>query len=121
MAKKQLKNYVMTNFILLNKDDLREIFAEFAGKPTAEAPTEDKPKSIPFGEVRGYLAQKGVRLSNSTLYKLTSKNEIPFKRFGERKMIFGTDELDRWIEQRMCAKSNSIAEHATQSARRKMN
>lgn len=39
-----------------------------------------------------------LRLSESALYKMTSRNEIPFYKPGGKKIYFKRSELNEWIE-----------------------
>lgn len=41
---------------------------------------------------------KYLRLSESALYKMTSRNEIPFYKPGGKKIFFKRSELNKWIE-----------------------
>lgn len=93
----------MKTFYFLEKEDLRQVIAEIFAEqqqPKTVAPTE-KPEHLSMDELPNYLQSKGVRLSKSTLYKLTAKNEIPYKRFGERKLLFAPSAIDAWAEQRI--------------------
>ena len=52
--------------------------------------TTDKP--MPFQEASEYL-----NISKSYLYKLTSKQRIPFYRPGGKKIYFKRNELEAWL------------------------
>ncbi|WP_242916322.1 helix-turn-helix domain-containing protein [Pontibacter liquoris] len=60
-------------------------------------------------------------LSKSKLYKLTSSNEIPHKRYGNR-LIFNRKELEEWVESQTVEKydTESVALTVARSARSKM-
>lgn len=50
-------------------------------------------------EACAYLNELGFKLPKSTLYKLTSTNEVPCKRIaGGRRLIFSRIELKAWFE-----------------------
>ncbi len=59
------------------------------GKPTHNKLSMDK--TIEFFQENGYL------ISISKLYKLTSKKEIPFYKFGQR-IVFDKSELIIWLD-----------------------
>lgn len=59
---------------------------------------EEIPKYLNVEKALKHLNALGFPVKKSTLYKLTSKNEIPFRKIGSR-LIFTADSLDRWCEQ----------------------
>lgn len=112
----------MKEIFLISKSELRKVITEILANTTlTQAAPEPEKNLMPLAEVPEYLATKGVTLSLSSLYKLTSNKEIPFKRFGKRKIVFERAELDKWVEKRMTGKSCNIAEHVAKSAQRKLN
>lgn len=63
-------------------------------------PEPTKKTNLTVPEAVEYLNEIGVPITKSTLYAYTSTATIPFKRFGERKLIFSTTELDQWAQER---------------------
>ena len=112
----------MTDLILVNKYDLTEMFKETIREmfPEQSAPTCDQKDYLSFEEGLAYLNDKGISISKSTLYKRTSLNEIPFRRFGSRKVVFKKDNLDTWINEQLSKdESNMMLKDVARSARRK--
>ena len=69
------------------------------------------------------LAEAGqyLRITKSTMYKLTSSRKIPFYKFG-RSVFFNTKELDEWIanQSRQYRTMDDLAsEHLAKMAQRK--
>lgn len=89
----------MENVVILRKDDLRSVVKE----AVAEAMNEKKatPQTLSVDEAVTYLNANGAKISKSTIYKLTSEGKIPFRRFGERKLIFDRNELEQWAQDRI--------------------
>lgn len=54
------------------------------------------PKNMSLSQAIIYLKENGLSISESKMYKLTSKKEIPFKTFGNR-LVFNSKELNTWI------------------------
>jgi len=71
-------------------------------------------------EAVAYLNESGVPISKSTVYKNTMDKTIPFSRFGDRRIVFNVEDLDRWVEDRLAKRQNTVTESVRQSARRKM-
>lgn len=82
-------------------------------KRSSQPPTP-KPDRCTFDE-----ALEITGLSKSKLYKLTSSDEIPHKRYGNR-LIFSRRELTAWVEEQTVEKNSDDATQAlAASARRK--
>lgn len=93
----------MNDLVLVKKDDLQELLGRTVRQAIAEAMTETRAASptLSIDEATVYLNDKGVKISKSTLYKHTSEGTIPFRRFGERKLIFDRSELEQWVQDRI--------------------
>lgn len=72
-------------FKALIKECLEEVFEPFLKDLKPERDLVD------LNEITKYL-----NLSKSHIYKLSSKNEIPYRKFGKR-LFFSKKELDEWI------------------------
>lgn len=74
---------------------------------------------LKIDEALDYINGKGLKMSRSTLYKLTAEKQIKFRRFGKRRIVFDVPELDKWINNQLEAKPNTVAKAVAASARRK--
>ena len=54
---------------------------------------------------------KYIRLSESALYKMTSRNEIPFYKPGGKKIFFKRSELHNWIESGKMESDNELEDN----------
>lgn len=113
----------MENLVLLNKNDLRELLIELIPTSAVVEPTKNENDFLPFNEGLDYINEKGLEISKATLYKLTSTKQIPFQRWGGRKIVFVRGELDKWIETRLSCDENKrpdrITNNVARSARKK--
>lgn len=113
----------MENLVLLNKNDLRELLIELIPTSAVVEPTKNENDYLPFDEALDYLNARGLEISKATLYKLTSTKQIPFQRWGGRKIVFVRGELDKWIETRLSCdeekRTNRITNNVARSARKK--
>ena len=107
----------MTDLILIERKDLRELISEMF--PKQPEPEVEQKEFLPFKEGVRYVNEKGVPLSESKAYKLTAEKEIPFRRFGGKKIVFLPQELDRWITEKLSVKENKVLKTVASSARRK--
>lgn len=64
-------------------------------------PEPAKKEKLTVPEAVEYLNEIGIPITKSTLYRYTMDSTIPFKRFGERKIIFNTTELDSWAQDQL--------------------
>lgn len=69
-----------SNEILSKLDEIHEILVSQHRAP------------LSLDEAAAYL-----KVSKSTLYKLTSENAIPFFRPGGKKILFDKSDLDNWV------------------------
>lgn len=53
---------------------------------------------LSVNEAVKYLQSLGLPIHKSSLYKMTMEKTIPFKRFGEHRIVFQADELKSWLE-----------------------
>ena len=63
-----------------------------------------------------------LKMSTSTIYKLTSKHEIPFfKRVGSNKLNFSRCDLQTWLKQNQTPTTNLVEEHLHKKLRVRKN
>lgn len=98
---------------------VKEAMKEIMGQKTSERKGGSE-RRMGMDEAVDYLNRSGLSVAKSTIYKLTSTNEIPFRRFGGRKIVFNADELDEWAEGQLGKKRNAVAEAVARSARKKI-
>lgn len=112
----------MQSLILVNKNDLRELLKEMIPITNATDPIDDQKDYFSLDEGLSYINERGLTISKSTLYKKTADREIPFQRWGGKKIVFLRDELDQWISKQLSGKEDKVSEitkSVADSARRK--
>lgn len=109
----------MENLLLVNKDDLFDFFKQVIEQIRDDEPKEDEKDYLSFNEGLEFINEKGLSISESTLYKLTSEKKIPFQRWGGRKIVFVRNELDKWASERLQGKRNEITNNVAAAARKK--
>lgn len=80
-------------------------------------------KVLPFNDALNYLNELGYPIGKSTLYKLTADRAIPFKRFGQRKIVFNSEELEVWAESKLTDVNQGVIDitnRVATAARRKI-
>ncbi len=114
----------MEHLVILNKNDLRELLQEMIpGAYQSRAETNDETSGyLPFNDGVEYVNKKGIPISKNQMYRKTAAKEIPFRRFGKRKIVFIPEELDQWIDGELSRTNNAgkIAKSVAESARRKL-
>src|SRR6266542_383003 len=83
----------MKTLYVAEKDELKALLKECLEEVFEPFLKDLKPQRdlVDLNEISEYL-----KLSKSQLYKLTSRNEIPYRKFGKR-LFFSKKELDKWI------------------------
>lgn len=79
------------------------------------------PKKLSINQAIIFLSERGVNISKSYIYKLTSSKSISFQRFGNR-LVFSEDELEMWVADQLKEKNESNVESVmriSNSARKK--
>lgn len=84
----------------MKKSDLEEVIREAIARILLKPEPEPK-QTLTIDEAVKYCADKGFNISKSTIYKHTMDGTIPFRRFGQKKIVFDRYELDGWIEKRV--------------------
>ena len=106
------------DLVVLQRSELDRIMKEAVEKALKLRAPEKK--MLNMDEAVAYLNESGVPISKSTVYKNTMDKTIPFSRFGGRRIVFNVEDLDRWVEDRLAKRQNTVTESVRQSARRKM-
>lgn len=85
-------------------------------------PAQAIPKKLNLSNAIAFMAGEGCDLSKSLVYKLTSTNAIPVRRFG-RKLIFDRDELLQWCKDRtsLINSENEVIINLAKTANKKTN
>jgi excisionase family DNA binding protein len=83
----------MKTIYVAEKDELKALIKECLEEVFEPFLKDLKPERdlVDLNEITRYL-----NLSKSHIYKLSSKNEIPYRKFGKR-LFFSKKELDEWI------------------------
>lgn len=112
----------MESLIIVRKEDLRELLKEMIPVTNVVDPIDEQKDYFSLDEGLSYINERGLTISKSTLYKKTADREIPFQRWGGKKIVFLRDELDQWISKQLSGsadKVNEITKSVADSARRK--
>ena len=111
----------MDEMILIKKAELTELIDTAVTRALARnKPVQENAKKVlALDEAVDYLNENGLSIAKSTIYKLTSTNQIPFRRFGGRKIVFRVDDLNTWIGEQLTSEDNSVCRNVARSARRK--
>lgn len=106
------------NLILVSKDDLREIIKEMIPAQD-EKPVKEDTGFFSLNEAISYINNRGLKISKSSIYKKTAEKEVPFQRWGGKKIVFVRQELDEWIENQLSKRENGVIKTVADAARRK--
>ncbi len=112
----------MEGLIIVRKEDLRELLKEMIPVTNVADPIDEQKDYFSLDEGLSYINERGLTISKSTLYKKTADREIPFQRWGGKKIVFLRDELDQWISKQLSGKEDKVSEitkSVADSARRK--
>lgn len=112
----------MESLIIVRKEDLRELLKEMIPVTNVADPIDEQKDYFSLDEGLSYINERGLTISKSTLYKKTADREIPFQRWGGKKIVFLRDELDQWISKQLSGKEDKVSEitkSVADSARRK--
>jgi excisionase family DNA binding protein len=112
----------MESLIIVRKEDLRELLKEMIPVTNVADPIDEQKDYFSLDEGLSYINERGLTISKSTLYKKTADREIPFQRWGGKKIVFLRDELDQWINKQLSGKEDKVSEitkSVADSARRK--
>lgn len=113
----------MNQIILTTPEELRAIVSETVSQTLAglRMPMKDEPDNLTPDAAVGVLEQHGFLISKARLYKLTSKGDVPFRKYGN-KLLFSRKELLAWAESlaRRVNDKDGVALAIARSANRKI-
>ena len=78
----------MESLIIVRKEDLRELLKEMIPVTNVADPIYEQKDYFSLDEGLSYINERGLTISKSTLYKKTADREIPFQRWGGKKIVF---------------------------------
>lgn len=87
-------------YLIMEVMDLKQILLRGISKP------EEIPKYLDVVQTLLYLKKKGVSISKSKLYKMTSGNSIPYRKM-DSKLYFLPAELDNWLSSQIGIKDKT--------------
>lgn len=122
-----------TNLVVVGQETLKDlisdaVFAAMQDYKRREKATEsiadasELPDAMTAEETLPFLASLGYRTTMRSLYILTHRHEIPYAKFGPRRLVFSRKELRKWAAQQINRPRNRDAEAAqriAESANRK--
>lgn len=122
-----------TNLVVVEQETLKDlisdaVFAAMQDYKRREKATEsiadasELPDAMTAEETLPFLASLGYRTTMRSLYILTHRHEIPYAKFGPRRVVFSRKELREWAAQQINRPRNRDAEAAqriAESANRK--
>ena len=85
--------------IVLKKSELEDVIRQTVKSLLTEK--EVQKRNLNVNEAVEFLNEMGIPITKSTLYRHTMDATIPFKRFGERKLVFNVDELEVWANSQL--------------------
>ena len=81
--------------------------------------SKSKFKKLNLQRAVEFLNNNGFKISRSTIYKLTSKNEIPHSKFCS-KLVFDQVELETWILSKLAKSGGNEIDFISKSAINKL-
>lgn len=88
------------DYLITEVMDLKQIVLRGIDKP------EEIPKYLDVVQTLLYLKKKGVSISKSKLYKMTSGNSIPYRKM-DSKLYFLPTELENWLSNQIGPKDET--------------
>ncbi len=91
----------MANLIITTPEELRKIISEEIAKHLAllVKSAGSQPDTITMDTAIALLGENGYPTSRAKIYELTSTNEIPHHKYGN-KLVFSRKELLKWAKER---------------------
>ncbi len=91
----------MSNLIVTTPEELKEIVSEAIAEHLApmKLSSEPLPDTITMDTAIALLEENGYPTSRAKIYKLTSNNEIPHNKYGN-KLVFSRKALLAWANER---------------------
>lgn len=112
----------MEKIIVTTPDELRSLIEEIFTNSCEK--TRDREKStaehMTLEDAMVYLKENGFPTSKAKMYRLTSKNEIPHRKYGN-KLVFSRKKLMDWVLRNapdMTDHTEDMVEFTTQKKRR---
>ncbi len=89
----------MTNVIITSPEALKEIVGDAIAEHLSKfkSTPDSQPDSITMDTAIAQLGENGYPTSRGKIYKLTSNNEIPHNKYGN-KLVFSRKELLAWAD-----------------------
>lgn len=112
----------MNHIIITEETRLRAIIQEEVTKAMPEAtPLKNEIDTTTLEGALNFLKAQGYPMSKAKMYKLTSTEDIPCRKFGQ-KLVFSKKDLLHWAENQTKAKDNKLEaiNALAKSAKRKM-
>ena len=106
----------MQILIITTEEQIKALIADAVKEAVANQPKKEEPEDR--CSIEG--AQEVTGMSLSKIYKLTSTNQIPHRKFGQ-KLIFSRKALKTWMESKTVDRERERMEEIRKSARGKMN
>lgn len=96
----------MPEYIFTTKEELMEIVRE-AVSDIFSIKQSQKPiiDTIDFNSTLKLINEHGYKMTKSQLYKLTSRNAIPYMKFGN-KLVFSNKEILEWLRNKTTHSKN---------------
>lgn len=92
------------DLIISSKGELESIIEQVVkreiGQLVVKSPSPKSKSRYSIDEAVSFLAENGFNISKSYLYKKTMDSDVPFFRFGGRKIVFEPQTLLKWAEDR---------------------
>lgn len=82
-------------------------------------PKQDGVKKLTLNAAIEFLSNNGFKISRSTIYKLTARNQIPHSKFCN-KLVFDQAELETWILSKLVKGSSPEIDYISKSAINKL-
>lgn len=86
----------MEKIILITPDELRQLIEEVVSNALDKiSKPVDLPEHMSLDDAVVFLTENGFQTSKALVYKLTSKNRMPYSKWGN-KLVFSRKELLEW-------------------------
>ena len=111
------------NLVVVEQETLKDLISDAVFAAMQDYKRREKAtESIADASELPFLASLGYRTTMRSLYILTHRHEIPYAKFGPRRLVFSRKELREWAAQQINRPRNRDAEAAqriAESANRK--
>ncbi len=109
-----------SNIIVTTPEELKAIVQDAVSSLITKNDKAVEPDTITLDKTVELLEEHGFPTSRAKLYKLTSKGEIPHKKYGH-KLVFSRKEILNWVASRcvVVGDASEAIKCVVQSAQRK--